>query len=227
MRRRRFTSFNLRTRAVTHAFTLLETMIALVIIGVGILAFVEAQSAFIKSNSWSNRAATGMLLANEIREMTRAMPRHDSVTGLTHSTNNGVASVIGWGAEAGEITVDDIDDIDDLDGLTFGEGGDFSGPINAFGEVVPAVDINGQPVMSNGQVRSLIGWTQSVTVEKVDPFDSSLVRADSYVRIANGTYNALAVDQFPLRVTVVVSYAEVGASPMEIARLSWIVPVLN
>jgi len=216
-----------RTHALSRGFTLLETMIALVIIGIGVLAFMDAQSAFIRSNSWSNRAATGMLLANEIREMTRRMPRHDPVTGLTLTSTNGVAYVIGWGSEAGEVAIDDIDDIDDLDGMVFGDDGDFAGPIDAFGDVVPAVDITGQLVTVNGEVRSLIGWTQRVTVEKVDPFDASLVRADSYSRVANGLYNAVNVDQFPLRVTVVVTHAEVGSNPVEIARLSWIVPVLN
>lgn len=216
-----------RSTARAGGFTLIETMIALVIIGIGILAFVDAQSSFIKSNNWSNRAATGMLLANEIREMTRNMPRHDAVTGLSVATNNGVVTVIGWGRESGEIAIDDIDDVDDLDGLVFGEGGDFDGPIDAFGEVVPAVDIHGQVVTVNGQARSMIGWAQAVTVEKVDPFDSSVVRANSYSRAANSLYNAVAADQFPLRVTVVVTHAEPGAAPIEIARLSWIVPVLN
>lgn len=216
-----------RTCVKSRGFTLLETMIALVIIGIGVLAFMDAQSAFIRSNSWSNRAATGMLLANEIREMTRHMPRHDAVTGLTLTSNNGVATVIGWGSEPGEVTIDDIDDIDDLDGMVFGDGGDFPGPIDAFGEVVPAVDINGQIVTMNGEARSLIGWKQSVIVEKVDPFDASLVRADSYTRASSALYNELFVDQFPLRVTVIVTHAEVGSNPVEIARLSWIVPVLN
>ena len=59
-----------------QGFTLLETMLALVIIGVGVLAFVDAQTSFIRSNNWSSQAATGMLLANEIRELTRTLPRH-------------------------------------------------------------------------------------------------------------------------------------------------------
>jgi len=70
-----------------RGFTLLETSMALVIIGVGVLAFVEAQNAFIKNNTWSSQAATATLLAGEIRERTRRLPRHDPVTGLYIETS--------------------------------------------------------------------------------------------------------------------------------------------
>ena len=72
------------TRPATHArgFTLLETSMAMVIIGVGVLAFVDAQKAFITNNNWSSHAATGAYLANEVRELARRLPRHDPVTGL-------------------------------------------------------------------------------------------------------------------------------------------------
>src|SRR5438105_7251029 len=103
-----------RSRAPA-GFTLLETMMALVIIGVGVLAFVDAQASFTKSNNWSSQAATGMLLANEVREFSRRLPRHDPVTGLILTGNGASVVVQGWGRDAGEVTVDDIDDLDDLD----------------------------------------------------------------------------------------------------------------
>ncbi|MCX5688993.1 MAG: hypothetical protein NTV94_04265, partial [Planctomycetota bacterium] len=111
-----------------RGFARLETMLALVIIGVGVLAFVDAQAAFVKSNNWSSQAATGMLLANEIRELTRSLPRHDPVTSISLQGTGINARVIGWGRESGEVTIDDIDDLDDLDGMSFGAGGTIDGP---------------------------------------------------------------------------------------------------
>ena len=63
-----------RTRATSSGFTLIETALAVVIIGVGVIAMVDAQRAFMQSNAWSNHAATATYLANEIREMTPALP---------------------------------------------------------------------------------------------------------------------------------------------------------
>src|SRR5205085_2463013 len=81
-----------RRQAGARGFTLIETALATVIIGVGVLALLEAQQAFMKSNDWSTQAATATYLANEIREMTRKLPRHDPVTGLTLQTSGNVTS---------------------------------------------------------------------------------------------------------------------------------------
>jgi len=209
-------------RGHARGFTLLETMLALVIIAVGILAFIDAQAAFTRSNNWSSRAATGMLLANEIRELSRRLPRHDPVTGLTLTQAGGSQVLTGWGREAGEVSVDDIDDLDDLDGMTFGDGGTFAGPIDAFGFVVPAVDLDGNPFPDG---RGLQGWRQQVIVDKLDPYNFGLVRADSYVQPAGAQWPAINVDRFPLRVTVIIEYTDPARSTAEeITRLTWVVP---
>jgi prepilin-type N-terminal cleavage/methylation domain-containing protein len=208
--------------AHARAFTLLETLLALVIIGVGILAFIDAQSAFTRSNNWSSRAATGVLLANEIREMTRRLPRHDPVTGLALVTQGGNTVLQGWGRETGETAIDDIDDLDDLDGVVFGDGGTFVGPVDAFGFIIPAVDNNGVPLPND---QPLVGWTQRVAVEKVDPYNYSLVRADAYYQAASAQLPLIPVDKFPLRVTVIVEYTEPDTTQTtEVTRMTWIVP---
>ncbi len=209
-----------------RGFTLLETMMALVIIGVGVLAFVDAQSAFQSSNNWSSRAATGMLLANEVRELTRRLHRHDPVTGLIVTTNNGAVSVSGWGPETGEVAIDDFDDLDDLDGQVFGDGGDFPGPIDAFGQIVPDVDLQGNVRLDEeDNLITLRGWTQQVTVEKVDPYNFTTVRAASYSQAAGSQLPLINADSFPIRVTVTVFYADPGAQEAtEVTRLTWIVP---
>lgn len=215
-----------RRRSSRRGFTLLETSMALVIIGVGVLAFVEAQNAFIKNNAWSSQAATATLLAGEIREMTRRLPRHDPVTGIyIESTPNGDV-LRGWGPESGEVTPADFDDIDDLDGLRFGGDGDFEGPIDAHGDLVPSVDANGAPMLDEeGNPIPMQGWSQTVYVDKLDPFNFATTREHGFHEVANGDFPGRAVDQYPLRVTVVVEYQGVNdVQPVEMARVTWIVP---
>lgn len=137
-----------RTRAT--GFTLLETALAIVIVGTGVLAIMYAQQAFHQQNSWSSKLATGMYLANEIREMTLYMPRYDPIT----QTNT-------WGPESDELYLEDYDDLDDFDGLA-GSGVIFSGdsgsgPINSMRDVIS----------------DMPGWAQSVRVYNVDPSDIS------------------------------------------------------
>src|SRR5690606_37310641 len=70
-----------RARTARLGFTLIETALATIIVGVGVLAIVAAQQAFHKQNAWSTHAAIATYLGNEIREMTLNLPRHDPVTG--------------------------------------------------------------------------------------------------------------------------------------------------
>jgi prepilin-type N-terminal cleavage/methylation domain-containing protein len=216
----------LRVRAGAPGFTLLESMMALVIIGVGILAFVDAHAAFSRSNTWSSQAATGMLLANEVREFTRHMTRHDPVTGLTLTGSGSSATLTGWGVEANEPAVDDLDDLDDLDQIVFGAGGDFPGPIDGFGNIVPEIDLQGNLVLDGqGEVVPMRGWRQVVTVEKVDPYDFGRTRANAFEQAASSQLPAITVGSFPLRVTVVVEFTPPGATQAEeITRLTWITP---
>lgn len=215
-----------RRRASRAGFTLLETSMALVIIGVGVLAFVEAQRSFVQNNSWSSHTATATLLANEIRERMRRLPRHDPVTGLYLATQGSSTTLQGWGLEGGEITIDDFDDVDDYEDLRFGVDGDLPGPIDAFGNIIPQLDPDGAPVLDErGDPVPLQGWTQTVTVEKVDPFNYATVRAPGYSEAAAGAFPGRAVDKFPLRVTVVVEYqGPYDTQPQEVARTFWISP---
>jgi len=134
--------------SVRRGFTLLEAALATIIVGVGVLAMVSAQQAFHMKNRWSTHASTGTWLANEIREMTLNLPRHDPVTGLDT-----------WGPEDNEVSVADFDDLDDFDGMA-GDGIIFAadlgnGPVNARRGIIPNMD----------------GWSQTVTVFNVDPQD--------------------------------------------------------
>lgn len=212
-------------RTAGRGFTLLESMLALVIISIGVLAFVDAQAGFTRSNNWSSQAATGMLLANEVRELTRRFPRHDPVTGLTLTGTGTSATLTGWGRETGETDIDDLDDLDDFDGVTFGAGGTFPGPVDAFGTIVPQTDLNGTVLTAEGSPIPLVGWRQRVIVEKVDPYNFSTTRAHNYVQAASSQWPAITVDGFPLRVTVIVEHQETNSTQWdEITRTTWIAP---
>ncbi len=209
-------------RATTsRGFTLIETALAVVIIGVGVIAMVDAQRAFMQSNAWSNHAATATYLANEIREMSRRYPRHDPVTGLYLEGPD----LRGWGPEIGEVVVTDFDDLDDFDTTVFGAGGG-DGPINAVGEVIYEIDQYGDIRLDDDGVPiPLIGWSQTIFVEKVNPFDLADVLDDAYFDPPAGTFEGRAVDQFPLRVTVVVSYEDPATLDVEeVTQVTWIVP---
>lgn len=222
-----------RTARPARAFTLLETALATIIIGVGVLSMIEAQQAFIRSNDWSSQAAAATYLANEIREMTRRLPRHDPVTGLTLTASGGGSTLTGWGPEPGELNVADYNDIDDFDGLRLAFNGtpgrldgDLPGPVDAFGNLIPEIGPDGQIVTVNGVPRPMQGWTQRITVLKVNPFNPSVTYAPSAVLPAQaGAFKGLKVDEFPLRVTVDVSYQGPRDTQAQvIASVSWIVP---
>lgn len=226
-----------RSRTAPGGFTLIEAAMATVIIGVGVLAMIDAQTAFIRANLWSNHAASATFLANEIREYTRKMPRHDPVSGL--SIQGG--TLYGWGPDDGEVTVDDFDDLDDFDGLSFsGFGtpdwtdGDLPGPINAFGEVIPEITLDGTELGTtaddgSGQMvftgEAMTGWTQEVTVDKVSALDTSVVYDPTYSEAPVGVDPGRPVDSFPLRVTVRVFYQSLNdATADEVIAVTWIVP---
>ena len=169
------------SRRRPRGFTLIETSLATISVGVGVLAMVSAQQAFHKKNSWSTHVSTATALANEIREMTWNLPRHDPVTGDAF-----------WGPEGNnELWVGDFDDLDDFDGD--GEGLIFSaelgnGPINARREIIANMD----------------GWTQIVRAFNVDPFDITSIEVDASTNMmlmeVTVTYQSPS-DQNPVEIT--------------------------
>lgn len=225
-----------RIRNDAEGFTLIESAMATVIIGVGVLAMVDAQSSFITANSWSSHAASGTYLANEIREMTRNLPKHDPVVGLFIEDDGESGVLHGWGPDGGEVGVDDFDDIEDFDGLTFSfqgtagfDDGDLPGPINAYGEIIPDISLDGTEAGSttNGVFvgTAMYGWSQVVSVQKVDPFDPSTVLADNFTEAPAGDFPGREVDGYPLRVTVSVYYQAANAiAPDLVTEVMWVVP---
>ncbi len=180
-----------------HAgFTLIETALATIIVGVGVVAMVSAQAAFHQKNAWSTHASIAMALGNEIREMTWNLPQRDPVTGDAF-----------WGPEDNELSFDDYDDLDDFDGD--GDGLKFSaewgnGPINARRKIIPNMD----------------GWSQTVRVFNVDPFNIAVDpnRPDDSLLPADGTTAVMMVE------VVVEFQGHSETTPREMTRVSWISP---
>jgi len=219
---------SVRRATAPGGFTLIEASLATVIIGVGVLAMVDAQSSFMVSNQWSSHAATATFLANEIREMTRGLPKHDPVVGLfLQDDQDGTTTLLGWGPEQGETTLADFDDIDDFDGIVFSwigtpdiANGDLPGPVNAFREVIPGLTIDGRETEE-----SMLGWTQTVIVRKVHPFDFSRELGPNFAEAPSGAFPGRRVDQYPLRVTVQVHYQSLSQiEPSLVTEVTWIVP---
>ena len=52
-----------------RAFTLIETALATIILGTGVLAIVQSQQYFYQQNSWSTHTSTATFLASEVREL--------------------------------------------------------------------------------------------------------------------------------------------------------------
>lgn len=236
-----------RPRRRHRGFTLLEVALTLIIVGVGVLAMVESQTSLVRKNEFSSLSATGTYLCNEMRERLRRLPRHDPVTGLRMSNPDGTGNLLGWGPElfnrpspdgagtvaAGELSPGMYNDLDDYDGAAFGSlPNAFVGPIDAFGRVITEIRADGtrETVVVQGvddpQAVSLRGWSQRVTVAKVNPFNLSqaLPKEEGPARRTPGV-PALAVDKYPLRVTIEALYKSAGDSQARvIAKLEFVAP---
>lgn len=226
------------TPTTRHAFTLIETALAVLIIGLGIVTIVSTQITFIRKNQWSTHTATGSLLASEIREMSRNFSRHDRFTGglYTYAGDGGTPTNAGWGCEVDAPTVWDLDDLDDLDGVVFGDATDlpddftlshrYPGPVNAFREVINQTNWDGTiaTVEVEGEVAEvpLRGWTQCIEVVKLDPYDYTILVEDYE---AGDGADARPMTAYPVRVTVIVLFqGEFEETAREVSRVTWVVP---
>lgn len=135
-------------------FTLIETSLAIVIVGVGVLAMMAGQQAWHFQNDWAQQVGLAARLGNEIREMTLTLPRHDPVAGA-----------VTWGPELNEIDLQDFDDLDDFDGNGDGlifSGIDGTGPVNSLRETIVGLE----------------DWSQEIRVWNVDPGDINVEVAE-------------------------------------------------
>lgn len=88
-------------------FSLIEVLIAIILVGLAIASLVAANSAFTQANGAGVDLSTAEFLLEQIKELTTMLPVVDPNTGLTT-----------FGPETGEALAD-YDDLDDFDDATF------------------------------------------------------------------------------------------------------------
>ncbi len=94
-------------------FSLVEVLVAVILVGLAIASLVAASSSFTRTNATGLNLSTAEFLTEQIKELTALLPVIDPNTGTE----------LPFGPE--EATLADYDDLDDFDGASF------SPPINA------------------------------------------------------------------------------------------------
>jgi prepilin-type N-terminal cleavage/methylation domain-containing protein len=97
----------MKTINCRDGFTLIEVLIAIILIGLGILSLISANGAFTQANEAGVEMSTAEFLIEQIRELSAVMPVIDPQSGITT-----------FGPEASE-TLLTYDDLDDFNGASF------------------------------------------------------------------------------------------------------------
>ena len=108
----------LRKGPSRSGFTLIEALIATVLIGIAIAALVTSNISHTQANAYGMHTSTAEFLIEEIRVMTMPLEVTDPNSGT------GV-----YGPEVDESSVTDYDDLDDFDGVTFNPPVDVNGNV--------------------------------------------------------------------------------------------------
>jgi prepilin-type N-terminal cleavage/methylation domain-containing protein len=128
-------------------FSLIEVLIATVLVGMAIAALVAANGSFSMANVAGADLSTAEFLVEQIRELTTMLPVVDP------AVPPGVAVTV-LGLEAGESFADlvnnPLDDVDDFDGF---DSASLGGPISAQGTTLT----------------NLSAFSQQVIVQRVNP----------------------------------------------------------
>ncbi|MCH7557080.1 MAG: prepilin-type N-terminal cleavage/methylation domain-containing protein [Planctomycetes bacterium] len=101
------TDYEMRGTRYEDGFSLIEVLIAILLVGLAIASLVTANSAFTKANGAGVELSTAEFLIEQIRELSILLPVIDPETGI-----------FTFGPEVGE-TLADYDDLDDFDGASF------------------------------------------------------------------------------------------------------------
>jgi prepilin-type N-terminal cleavage/methylation domain-containing protein len=125
-----------RPSAGGRGFTLMETALAIVIVGVGFLSVFELYTNTSRQNFESASVTTAAALAGNVREMMQGLRFDDPVDRLRR-----------FGAESGE-DVGDFDDVDDFDGVSLNPPLDSTRqPLEALSQYTQVVSV--MPVDAN------------------------------------------------------------------------------
>ena len=100
------TDYEMRDTRYEDGFSLIEVLIAILLVGLAIASLVTANSAFTKANGAGVELSTAEFLIEQVRELSTLLPVIDPETGDDT-----------FGPE--ETLLDDYDDLDDFDGASF------------------------------------------------------------------------------------------------------------
>ena len=184
---------NLTGRRPRRGFTLLEAMLATMIVGVGILSMMQLFTACTLQNRSALNMTTAMLLAQNVQETMAGLSFADPAFGRTY-----------FGPEPGQTlgSYDDIDDFDDGDG---GKGTAAAKILN------PPIDSTRQPISQLAQ------YAQDVSVWPV-----YWNKLNSNTNPWSPDVSQLS-DQDAARVTVRILHRRTATDAWtEVYRLSWI-----
>jgi prepilin-type N-terminal cleavage/methylation domain-containing protein len=106
--------YPMRDTEYEGGFSLIEVLVAIILVGLAVMCLVASNSSFTKANAAGTELSTAEFLAEQIKELTVLLPVVDPETEMST-----------FGPEADEADLADYDDLDDLDDAVF------SPPINA------------------------------------------------------------------------------------------------
>jgi type II secretory pathway pseudopilin PulG len=182
-----------------RGWTLIETTLTTIIVGLAITALVKQVLATTQQSAYTLRLTTGSLLAENCREMMMGLPFADPMNGTS-----------GFGPDSGE-TLATYNDIDDFDGFD-----STNRPDIAVGQPVGVVDASRrvitETVGGTTQVPAeWVNWRQQIAVDPVDPTNF------------NTTFPKPNTARNCVRVTVTISYKSPGTSTWtQVVQLRWI-----
>jgi Tfp pilus assembly protein PilV len=182
-----------------RGFTLIETTLTTIIVGLAITALVKQVMTSTQQNRYTQRLTTGCLLADNCREMMSGIPFNDPANGT-----------LSFGPEGGETlaTFNDVDDFDGFDSTVRADiaSGQPVGPVDAARRVIT------ETVGGVAQVPvEWRNWRQQIAVDPVDPNN------------LNTVYPKPNTARVGIRITVTISYMAPGTGTWEqVTQLRWL-----
>ena len=187
-------------RSGRRGWTLIETTLTTIIVGVAITALIKLVLTNTQQNRYTLRLTTGTLLAENVREMMAGLPFNDPAYGTST-----------FGPEPGEVLAnyDDVDDFDGFDSTVRADitGGNPVGPVDAARRVI--TETVGGVTQVPVEWRN---WRQQIAVDPIlDPNN------------LNVTAPKPDTARTCVRVTVTISYQYPGTATWEtVTQLRWI-----
>jgi hypothetical protein len=184
---------------ISRAFTLIETTLTTIIVGLAITALVKLVITNTQQNAYSQRLTTACLLADNCREMLSGIPFSDPSNGT-----------LTFGPETGETlaTFNDVDDFDGFDSTVRTDiaAGQPVGPVDAARRVITQTVAGVTEVPLEWR-----NWRQQIAVDPVDANNLATV------------YPKPNTARTCIRITVSISYKSPGTTTWAlVSQLRWL-----